>query len=208
VRLQVADTGHGMDAQTLGKIFDPFFTTKFTGRGLGLAAVYGIVRGHKGAIQVLTEPGKGTTFRIFFPVTDDAAPKASIASAAKTFRGSGRILVVDDEEIVRSLAGRMIEQAGFSVLCAADGEGAVRLYRSHKDEIACVLLDFTMPRMDGVQTLRELRRISPRVRVILTSGYSEETATERFADMGLAGFLQKPYQHDTLLAKLTKIVGT
>ena len=206
VRLQVSDTGCGMDQRTMARIFDPFFTTKFTGRGLGLAAIQGIVRGHHGGMRVSSEPGKGTTFEVLFPAGVAIAPLAVESVSAISWHGNGTVLVVDDEEIVRNLAGRMIEHAGFAVLTANDGEEAIQLYRQHKKDIACVLLDLTMPKLNGEETFRELRRISPELRVILSSGYSEDAATGRFSGLGLAGFIQKPYQLDTMIAKLRDAV--
>ena len=208
VRLEVSDTGCGMDEPTMAKIFDPFFTTKFTGRGLGLAAVQGILRGHKGGIRVTSKPGQGTKFQVVFPAIESPASiPAGESASAKPWHGTGTVLVVDDEEVVRSLARKMVEIAGFSVLTASDGEEAVRLYREHKDEIACVLLDLTMPKMGGEEAFRAIRQVSPSVRVILSSGYSEETATGRFSGLGLAGFIQKPYQLDTMIATLRRAVG-
>ncbi|MCX7044884.1 MAG: PAS domain-containing protein [Candidatus Sumerlaeota bacterium] len=207
VYIEVTDTGCGMDAETKSKIFDPFFTTKFTGRGLGLAAVLGIVRGHKGYIKVYSEPGRGTTFKALFPASDKSA--APLAQAAETafWRGSGTVLIVDDEEVVRDLAKSIMKRFGFSVLLAAHGSEALKIFREHSAEIVCVLLDLTMPHMDGEETFRELRRIRGDVRVILSSGYSEQEVTQRFVGKGLAGFIQKPYQAATLSAKMREALA-
>jgi PAS domain S-box-containing protein len=207
VRLEVTDTGCGMDEDTLAKIFDPFFTTKYTGRGLGLAAAHGILRGHQGGIQVASKLGQGTKFSLFFPAAKNLGPaSAGERHAAKPWHGSGTVLIVDDEELIRNLARRMVQEAGFSVLTADDGEMAVQLFREHQAEIACVLLDLKMPKMNGEEAFRVIRQISSDARVLLSSGYSEEYSDGRFAELGLAGFIQKPYQFDKMIASLRAAV--
>jgi len=201
--IEVSDTGCGMSADVMHKMFDPFFTTKFTGRGLGMSAVLGIVRGHQGALRIYSEVGKGTTFKVLLPVSShDYVQEQAMQAEAQNWRADGTILVVDDEETVREVATMMLEDMGFKTLSAVDGSDALQVYRKHESEIVAVLLDMTMPKMDGKECFRELRRINPEVKVILSSGYNEQDATSRFVGQGLAGFLQKPYAPEALHEKI------
>jgi two-component system cell cycle sensor histidine kinase/response regulator CckA len=206
VTLEVHDSGCGMDEATLQRIFDPFFTTKFTGRGLGLAAVSGIMRGHKGAMKVYSVPGKGTTFKLLFPATGVVMTSPSRTTLASDAHGSGTILVVDDEEIVRDTARNTLERYGYRILIAKDGREAIELFREVPDEIALVMLDLTMPYMNGEEVLRELQAIRPPVRVLLSSGFNEVEAVRRFTGKGLAGFIQKPYTSMALAEKIKRVL--
>jgi CheY-like chemotaxis protein len=199
VSFEVSDTGCGMDEETKARVFDPFFTTKPQGRGLGMAAVQGIIRGHKGAIRVESEPGVGTTFRVLFPALDQKVEASEAeATPADGWRCEGTVLVVDDVDGVRSFVSSVLERLGLTALTASDGVEATALFKERHAEIDCVLLDLKMPNMGGEETFAELRKVSPDVPVILSSGYSEKESIRQFAGKGLAGFIQKPYR----LAKL------
>jgi len=207
VMLEVSDTGCGIAREVIPKIFDPFFTTKFTGRGLGMAAVLGIVRGHRGAIKVYSEKGQGTTFRLLIPaLAEEAVPEPAIP-AEGLWQGRGTVLLVDDEASIRSLGQEMLETLGFSVLTASDGRQGIELFVRHQGEIACVLLDLTMPELDGEQTSRELRRMRPDLKVIIASGYNEQEVSQKFGGSEVAAFLQKPYKLKEMSRKLREVLA-
>jgi signal transduction histidine kinase len=208
VRLDVSDTGCGMDGKTVQRVFDPFFTTKFTGRGLGLAVVLGIVRGHKAAVKIATELGRGSTFSVLFPATPAAQPDAAPdAGAAARRQDGGQVLLVDDEDAVRVPARAMLARLGYDVIEASDGREAVSSFAANRGAIRCVLLDLTMPQMNGEETFKALRAIDPSVRVVVASGYGEQDMASRFGDGLPAGFIQKPYTLQTLGEALSQALS-
>jgi len=203
VYLEVSDTGCGMDDDTKNKIFEPFFTTKFTGRGLGMSAVLGIIRAHHGAMEVHTKLGVGSSFRVLFPSLEKYEVCARPIDEAIVLDVKGTVLVVDDEEVIRELATVMLEDLGFSVLLANDGEEAVQIYEANAGEIYCVLLDMTMPKMNGRECFEKLVEINPSINVILSSGYTEAEATQGM--QGLSAFLKKPYGFEELKKAILSI---
>ena len=205
--LDVADTGDGMDQETVARIFEPFYTTKFSGRGLGLAAVLGIVRGHNGALKVESRPGEGTTFRVLFPLRQKTvAPPRLDVEESDGWQGSGTVLVADDEAVVRSVVRRMLVAFGFDVLLAENGREAVRQIEEHGDEIVAAVLDLTMPELDGREAFEAMRRIRSDLPVLFSSGYAEDELDLGFESDPRTAFIGKPYRPDALKKKLRQIL--
>jgi PAS domain S-box-containing protein len=207
VYLEIGDTGTGMTPDTLSRIFDPFFSTKFAGRGLGLAAVMGIVRSHHGLIRIRTEPEEGTAFRVLFPAVTGSASKTTKPSGERSeWRGTGTILVVEDEEGVREVAERILQDIGFQTIGAEDGRHALDLMEEVGDSVTAVLLDLSMPRMGGAETFRRLREMRPELPILMMSGYTEQVVAPQFSNAGPGntGFLQKPFLAEDLIAVLRR----
>jgi CheY-like chemotaxis protein len=213
VMITVHDTGIGMDEETRERIFEPFFTTKQMGRGtgLGLASVYGAVKGHGGYIDVQSEIGKGTTFHIYLPVkrsgkgADPVEPQRLDPEPSKA-PSRGVILLVDDEEAVLKVATEILRKLGFHVLAAKDGEEALRLYRENRREIVLVILDIVMPGMGGSEVFQQLRETAPEVKILLCSGYSIQGEADRLVEMGASGFIQKPFSLQSLEQSINDIM--
>jgi phosphate/phosphite/phosphonate ABC transporter binding protein len=212
VFLEVSDTGCGMDYETQARLFEPFYTTKFMGRGLGMSAVLGIVRTHGGAILLQSKAGQGTIVRVLFPAIGEAGTQQQKIPAASGESGAlgaipGKILVVDDEDEVRKLCLEIVEYLGFQAIGAADGNEALRIFSGHASEIDLVILDMTMPNMDGVSAFHALRSIRPDVTVILSSGYSEKDVSRHFSGDRPADFIQKPFKVEELRASIFRLMN-
>jgi two-component system cell cycle sensor histidine kinase/response regulator CckA len=195
--LEVRDTGCGIGPETIAHIFEPFFTTKFVGRGLGLAAVIGIVQGHRGGVRVSSQMGLGTTFELFFPIVPTTV-RGTASPFPNAAASRGTVLVVDDDLTVREFATAILSGAGYNVVTAVDGEDALVKLRRDATQFDAVLLDLTMPKLDGEDTLIAIRMISANLPVVLTSGYGEQAVVQRFVGRGLADFLAKPFMGDAL----------
>ena len=211
VYIRVSDSGCGMTNEIISKIFDPFYTTKFTGRGLGLAAVLGIVRAHGGTIKVRSVENEGATFTVLFPCAANQELPASIPSEetieeTRPYTGNGLILVVDDEEPVRVVVAEVLKQWGFDVLTAPNGKSGLEIFREHSTAIDIAIVDMTMPDMSGQEVFRELLKIKVDARVILTSGYSEQEVAKQFSEQKFGGFIQKPYRPQALIRKVFELL--
>lgn len=215
VFIEVRDTGCGMDEQTKERLFDPFFSTKFTGRGLGMAAVLGIVRGHRGAIIVESTHGEGTAIRVMFPalittmkLSDSGKNDAGMSESEGEQDGpaTGTVLLVDDEDMVLDLCSAMVERLGYRVFTASDGKEALDVFQKHAGEIDCVILDLTMPRMDGIEAFERLKRIRSDIKVIVSSGYSGQEVEHRLQGKEPAGFIKKPFELNVLRNELARVL--
>jgi len=210
VYIDIRDTGCGMDKETQDKLFDPFFTTKFTGRGLGMSAVMGIVKSHRGAIIVDSIKDRGTSIKVLFPASQyytketDSNDEYQATVSLKSMHGT--ILLVDDEDIIVDTSKIILQRLGFQVITASDGEKAIEVFREHSGNIDCIIMDMSMPKMDGMTAFKKIIHINPGVKVILSSGYNEEESVKKETG-GLAGFLEKPYQIEELQEVLKKTLG-
>ena len=207
VFLEVTDNGPGIPVDSLGRIFDPFYSSKLQGRGLGLASVLGAVRSHKGGLCVRSEPGKGAAFRVCLPLQRKVNGQQAMQAPTRAGALGGTILVVEDEATLRNLCSRMLRRLGYDPVVAGDGPQGIELFTQKHEEITCVILDLVMPGMNGLEVLDRIQNLKPGTRVIMTSGYHEQEIARRFADRGVAGFIQKPYVMADLARVLSEVVG-
>jgi two-component system cell cycle sensor histidine kinase/response regulator CckA len=207
VKITITDTGTGMDAKTRERIFDPFFTTKAMGRGtgLGLATVYGIIRGHKGMINVYSEPGHGSTFTIYLPASEKEVIHER-ADSGKIVKGTETILVADDEQVILEVSTEMLTSLGYRIYAAGSGQEALAVFMEKRNEIDLVILDMIMPGISGGETFDRLRKISPEIKVLLSSGYSINGEAKTIMERGCNGFLQKPFHLEKLSSKIREML--
>jgi CheY-like chemotaxis protein len=207
VRLAVEDTGCGMSPETASRAFEPFFSTKGQGRGLALAAVYGIVRNHDGQITVSSEEGRGTTVELYFPTIERLSRKERLSTELGSTESSRAILVIDDEEVVRQVMQTILERAGYEVLTAVNGPEAIEIARTHSGPIHAALLDMDMPIMDATQVLPLLKKVRPSMRVIICSGYTLDAVARNLLKSGAESFLAKPFRPEALEAEIRRVLG-
>jgi CheY-like chemotaxis protein len=208
-KIQVRDTGSGISQETLTRIFDPFFTTKFTGRGLGLAAVLGIIKGHKGGLRIESEEGKGTLFEVVLPIANSsAASKTQEKKKNAPIDGKGKtILIIDDDPFVFDLLNDTLTEARFTVTGAMDPVKGIEIYSRNHASIDLIILDYSMPGMDGKKAFQELLMINQQAKILLCSGYTEEETLTQFGNVRPAGFFQKPYKAHELLERMAQVLS-
>jgi CheY-like chemotaxis protein len=208
VRISVTDTGIGMDAEIKQRIFEPFFTTKAIGRGtgLGLASAYGIIKNHNGVIDVYSEKGHGTIFKIYLPASEKTVAKEK-PLAEKLKKGTETILLVDDEEMVVDVGKEILEKLGYTVIPASGGSEAIDKFRQHRNRIDLVILDMIMPDMSGSETFDNLKKINPDIKVLLSSGYSIDGQASEILNRGCNGFVQKPFNLKQISSKIREILA-
>ncbi|MGD9240676.1 MAG: PAS domain S-box protein [Desulfobacterales bacterium] len=209
IKITVTDTGSGIDKDTQERIFEPFFTTKEMGRGtgLGLASVYGIIKSHGGYINVYSEAEIGTTFTIYLPASGKKVPQEKREPIATVSKGSGTILLIDDEEMIIKVGAELLEELGYKVLGARSGQGAIKLYKKNADKIDLVIMDMIMPGMGGGETFDRLKKINPDIKVLLSSGYSINGQASEILERGCDGFIQKPFNLNQLSEKIQGIIA-
>jgi PAS domain S-box-containing protein len=207
VVLDVEDTGCGMDGETRARMFDPFFTTKFTGRGLGLAAVQGIVSTNKGAIQVISGLGRGTKIQVFIPASRSGLEKLSVPPVDSPIEAAGTIAIIDDEDLVRHVAQAGLTRSGYRVLVAGNGEESLELLQQNQHEIKLLILDMSMPGMSGRDVLEQIRKLNIEVPVAISSGHNEEEVFRHFSGLGICGVIQKPYTMKALTEKVASLLN-
>ncbi|HIJ94387.1 MAG TPA: GAF domain-containing protein [Desulfuromonadales bacterium] len=205
--LKVTDDGCGMNDETKNRIFEPFYTTKFTGRGLGMSSVLGIITAHRGAIQLASKPGNGTTFTVYLPIHhgEAASNRPVLAITSERWQGSGTVLLVEDEEEVRLIAAALLKKLGYTVIAASDGKGALELYRENTTDISLVVTDMGMPGMDGGELFRELKTLKPELPIIISSGFGDVDVTAKIAHEDIAALINKPYRFDMLREVLQRV---
>lgn len=198
-----------MDAKTLGRVFDPFFSTKFTGRGLGMAAVMGIIRSHRGAVKVNSIKNKGSLFTALFPIQGIAFGQVTADNRETVMGPTGKtVLLVDDEVMVKDIGSQFLQRLGYGVMTASSGIEALDIFKQAPDRVDCLLLDFTMPGMDGLETMQRIKEIRPEAKIIITSGYTQQQIEDRFARIGLPdGFIHKPFEMKVLQEKINKTLS-
>jgi CheY-like chemotaxis protein len=209
MEITVEDTGEGMDSQVLQRVFEPFFTTKEEGKGtgLGLSMVYGAVKNHGGIVKVYSEPGIGSVFKVLMPLKQSMSTEAESVEKKPLVRGTGTILVIDDEEIMQQLLAEMLEEMGFQVLPAHDGMEGLEIYRKRWREIALVIVDMIMPRLSGRETFVAMKEINPSIKAILSTGFSKDGEVRETLEQGVAGFIQKPFKADELSEVIASVLS-